>query len=318
MDRKAQALVVTLWVVLSLTVLAVSIGHRVSIGLRLSSYQRDKLKAFYLAKAAVNRVIAEINNDSSPEYDSLGDKWADNEEIFKKISFTNGNEYASVGYNIVDAYDEIKIIYGVVDEERKININTASPELLDVLFEESEIDWAARDLINNILIWRGDLPDAGKIYENLGYVCKSGRFKNIEELILVKGMTWEDIEKLRKNITVYTEGSININTVSPELLKIVARASAKRLSVGYSFAESVADKIFTLRNEKKYFENKEAIAISTTGDEELNIFNDLLANVVLKSDNFFIAANGNSGKIKREIISVYNRKDKRMEYWHEI
>ncbi len=301
-----------------MSVLAVSIGHRVSISLRLSSYQRDKLKAFYLAKAGVNRAIFEINNDASPGYDSLGEKWADNEEAFKRISFVNDNEYASVSYNIVDGNNETKVIYGAVDEERKININTASRELLDVLFEESEIDWAQRDLINNILIWRGDIPDTEKIYENSGYACKSGKFRNIEELILVKGINWEDIEKLRENITVYTEGAININTVLPALLKIVARASAKKLSVEESFGDSVAGKIISLRDEKGYFKSKEDIDVAATGDEEVNIFNDLLANVILKSGNFFIAANGSAGKIKKKIEAVYNRKEDKIEYWHEI
>ena len=318
MGRKSQALVITLWVVLSLSVLAVSLGHRVSMGLRLSSYQRDRLKALYMAKAAIILAIRQITSDASLDCDSLNENWVDNEEVFKKIAFkADMSEFASVSYNIIDDNNETKTIYGLVDEERKININTASKELLTALLEEFGIEWEQLDVVNNILIWRGDIPDTNKIYENSGYPCKSGKFQNIEELILVKGINPEDIEKLRKNITVYGEGLTNINTVSFQTLKIISRAIAKKLSLESNFADTVTTKIITLRNEVGYFKENNDIKIATTGAEETNIFNELLKNIVLKSDNFSIEVCGNAGKIKRKVEVVYNRKEKGIIYWHE-
>jgi type II secretory pathway component PulK len=205
----------------------------------------------------------------------------------------------------------------VIDEERKININTASKELLTALLEEFGIEWEQKDLVNNILIWRGDISDTNKIYENSGYPCKSEKIQNIEELILVKGINLEDIEKLRKGITVYTEGLTNINTVSFQTLKIISRAIAKKLFLESSFADNLTTKIITLRDELGYFKDKNDIKIATTGAEETNIFNELLKNIVFKSDNFFIEVCGNAGKIKREVEVVYNRKEKAMKYWHE-
>ncbi len=318
MNKKAQALVISIWVISSLSVLAVAVGYRVSLGLRLTSYQRDRLKAIYLAKAGINRAINVIINDTAISYDSLTEDWAADEKAFKKISFNeNSGEFASVRYNIINENNEKKTVYGLIDEERKININFASQELLAALLEKAGIEWEQQDIINNILIWRGDIPDTYKIYDNVGYPCKAGKMQNVEELILVKGITSEDVEKLRKNVTVYTDGLININTVSLETLEIVLRGIAKRLILESVFADSVAKKIIALRNEVGYFSGSNDIKIATTGSEEVNILNDLLGNIVFKSDNFLITANGSVNKINREVEAVYNRKQKLIKYWHE-
>ncbi len=319
MNRKSQALVIILLVIISLSVLALSLGHRVSIGLRLSSYQRDRLKALYLAKAGINRAISRIISDTSLDYDSLDESWADNERVFRRIAFKDDlAEFASVSYSLIDDNNETQTIYGLVDEERKININTASKELLAVLVEELGIQSEQPDIVDNILIWRGSMPDTNKIYENSGYPCKSEKIRNIEELILVKGINFGDIEKFRKYITVYGDGKININTVPLETLKIIARSMARKQEE-WGSADSLAKKIIDRRKEKGHFRNNNDIDINTTGDDELNIFNALKEGAVFnfKSDNFFIAVSGNAGKIKRELEAVYNRKEKNIIYWHE-
>ena len=53
---------ISLWILAILTILAVGIGHRVSMGLRLARYQKDKLKGLYLAKAGLKVLIVEKND----------------------------------------------------------------------------------------------------------------------------------------------------------------------------------------------------------------------------------------------------------------
>ena len=141
-----------------LSVLSVGIGYRVSTGLKLNFAKRSALKAHYLANAGVNLAISEIKKLSiASTPDTLLDKWADNEDLFKKITINdNTQDFATV--NSADGK------YGVVDEERKININTASKELLTVLLEELDLA-SPEEVADNILIWRGDAPDTDKIYE---------------------------------------------------------------------------------------------------------------------------------------------------------
>lgn len=316
MNKKAQVSVISFWILIILAVLAVSLGHRVSFGLKLSRYQKDRLKAAYLAKAGINRAIIELIDDKTPDYDGLNDSWADNEQVFKRIVFKkNKDEFASVSYFIKQG-KEREAKYGLIDEERKININTASREALVALLEKFNLDGAA-DKADNILIWRGDIPDEREVYEHLGYPCKAYKFSSPEELVLVKGFTPEDCQRLRKLITIYTEGKLNINTASSEALAIVSRGIAKEHSLEESSADNVAQKIVELRNKKVYFQNKEDIAVELTGAEETNIFNSLMGEVVFTSNNFLIEVCGNVGKIKSKAKAVYNRKDKKILYWHE-
>lgn len=314
---KASVLAIILWILIILAMLAVSIGHRVSMSLRLSGYQKDRLKAYYLAKAGLNLAIAEIINDKTADFDSLADGWADNEAVFKKIVLNdNPDEFAVVSYNTFDSNNELSINYGAIDEERKININTASKELLVALLEKCGVD-AAEEIADNILIWRGDIADENKAYENSGYPAKAGIFSNVEELNLVKGITGKDYQILKGLITVYSDGWININTVSFEVLTIFARGIAKELGLGQDFADTIAGKIITLRDGLGQFKAKSEINITVTGDEETAVFNKLMGNIAINSGNFLIESVGNVRKIKSQITAVYSRKDNNNLYWHE-
>lgn len=318
MGKKAQVLIISLWILTILSVLAVSIGRRAGLVLKLSRYQKDKFKALYLAKAGLNCAITQLTNDQTINYDSLEeDNWVNNSEVFKKIMLNeNSDEFATVSYTVKEnVRDETK--FGVIDEERKININTASRNLLIALLEKKGIE-APEDTADNIRIWRGDIADSDEIYKKLGYACKADKFSNIEELNLVAGITPEAYQELKDLITIYGDGYgfININTVSPEVLLIFIRSVAKDLSTGEGFAGTLEEKIIDSRFKGGAFKTKEDIDIALT-TEETNIFNTLINKVIFQSDNFLIETIGNVGKIKSKIAAVYNRKDKQLLYWHE-
>jgi type II secretory pathway component PulK len=321
MQKKAQSLIITLWTLIILTILAVSIAHRVSFSLRTSNFHKNKLKAQYFAHAGLNRAIREIDNDLTPDCDSLVESWANNKEVFEKISLDqNSSGFSSVSYQNFSNQENITV-FGVRDEERSININTASRELLLSLFNDCQIPLAS-DLIDNILIWRGDKADENKIYEKEGYACKAEKFSALEELLLVKDFTPEHLDKLKNYITIYGNSptdTININTVSLETLKIfcryVARTLAEPLADGY--ADTIASKIVELRDTQGAFLDKDGIGITLSGDEETNIFNSLIEKIQFKSDFFLIEVTGNTGTIKSTVAAVYNREEKKIISLHE-
>lgn len=291
MNRRAQTLVISLWILAMLTVLVVDTGQRVSIALRLSRYQRDKLKAYCLAKLSMNLAITELKKSNSNTYDSLDQPWAKTQSV-------------------------------AGDEERKININIASKELLLALLEECRIE-SAQEKVANICIWRGDTPDDRKIFETLGYPAKAAKFTNPEELKLVKGITLEDYQKLKGLVSVFGaaaingEAALNINTASLETLNIFARGIAKKLGIGEGFADSLAAKVNDSRIANGPFKAKGEIVVAPTASEEINIFNSLINNVVFRSNYFLIEATGNVGRIKSRLESVYNRSGDNIVYWHE-
>ena len=120
MNRKSQVLIIFLWILTLLAVMTVSLGNRISMVSKFTQTRRDLLKANYLAYAGINRGIAELKLDDHG-YDGLTETWADNEDKFAKIQLTDNPEEYAVIKN-----DSGK--FGMIDEERKININTASKE----------------------------------------------------------------------------------------------------------------------------------------------------------------------------------------------
>ncbi|MFH1458639.1 MAG: hypothetical protein ABIG31_05725 [Candidatus Omnitrophota bacterium] len=316
MKRQAQTLMISLWILAILTILAVGTGHRVSMALRMSRYHKDSLKALSLAKAALNLAIVEIEKDAN-DYDTLHEGWSDNESAFKAITLTKSpGEFATVSFLFFGEDKKPEVVYGLQDAERRVNINTASRQMLLALLEKPGAA-AAEDIVDNILIWRGDMPDDNRIYDNLGYACKGSAFSKAEELNLVKDFTMQEYREIKNFITVYGGNLININTVSAKVLGIWTRGIAKKLGTDESFAGSVAEKILQLRKIKEYFKDKDEIDVPLTTAEETGIFNVLMNNITLQSDIFLIEVTGNSSKIKRKIEAVYSRKEKKILDWHE-
>lgn len=316
MQKKAQVLIIFIWILVVLVILVVSIGQRAAMTFRFIQYQKDRQSALYLAKAGINRAIVELENDltdpNTNDYDALNENWSTGID-FQTQQPIFGN------IELVPASGET---FGVTitDEERKININKASKEILSVLLEDFDIS-PAEEIASNILVWcgdiAGDIAGDNKIYENLGYPVKAKDFTNTQELMLVKDIASQDYQELKEFITVYTDGLININTVSDPVLRIITYGVAKELGIAKGFAQNVVDKIIALKIDKGYFKEKNEINISTTGDEELNIFNKLMNNITFKSNKFSIEAIGRTGKIETKVTAIYNRNEGKILSWNE-
>jgi len=295
MKKKAQVLMIFLWILAILTLLAVGLGYRVSLSSRVIGYQRDRVRGAYLAEGVMNTAIVKLDKDTN-DYDALSASWAQAQET-PESNCT------------------------IIDEERKIDINGIAKEYLLALLEKLEIP-EAEDLTNNILAWRGDsspaIPAESKDYDELGYICKGAKFSNIEELMLVKGMNSEIYQKIIPLVTVFSPGNVNINTVSQDVLDILLRGAAKRVGVTESYADSLAEKIITSRNSSVFTATSDIhnMVFPLLGDEEKNIFTAFESRLIIKSDNFLIEVSANAGKINNRLTVIYNRSGKKIVYWH--
>ncbi len=313
MQKKAQVLIIFIWILVVLVILVVSISHRAAMTFRFIQYQKDRQIALYLAKAGINRAIAELERDKNT-YDNLNETWSTGidsqtqQPIFGNIELVP----ASGGTFSVT----------ITDEESKININQASKEILTALLEDFDIN-TPEEIAKNIRIWRGDVADDNEIYENLGYPAKGKSFTNTQELMLVKDITPQDYQELKEFITVYpTDDKININTVADNALNIFLRGITKELdNTGQSLglAESIAGKVIDFRKSGNgYFQDINDIKNLLTSEESV-LFNNFSNRFVLKSSNFSIEAVGRTGRIEGRITAIYNRNDndKRILYWYE-
>ena len=136
------------------------------------------------------------------------------------------------------------VFYTIGDERGKININTAGREVIDAILRLSGIQTPERDIItDSILDWRDDNHEfhlngaEDDYYASLPvpYGAKDGPADFKEELLLVKGVTAAvfhgkerpgasgpadtNFTGMKRNITVYGDGRLNLNTASPEALE---------------------------------------------------------------------------------------------------
>lgn len=320
MGKKAQIIIISLWVLVILAMLAISISQRVSLALRLSRYQQNKLKSMYLAKAGINLAINELLKDDK-NCDSLPDKWADNAELFKEITFGGDKDgFASVSYINWEGRE----VFGVIDEESKININKSEQALLEVLLYKTGIANFA-ELAENICAWRGG-GGATVDYGDLGYPNKAAKFSNTQELILVKGfkdMPQESYDKLKGLITVYGSGSgkVNINTADSQVLEVLIEYSKKKLQDQGNSEHDPGDLLARIIQARPFLGtgdfNERIKNQGSPGAGQINILNELDSLIDFKSSCFSIHSGGKIKNVNSEIHCIFDREKEKIVYWHE-
>lgn len=338
--KKAQALIISLWVLIILTVLAISVGHRVSIGLRLSRYSKDRIKAYSLARGGIQRGIIELENDKGAnQYDALSETWSTGiDPLSNRPEFENAEIKAGSGetFTLKEFYDEQTPVC-ISDEEHKININSASAGLLFSFLSELNLEAEdAQGITRYIRIWRGDNEPALEGGEAFFLNFKKKPLVVPEELILILALYYQNKGEqnfqeeakdayayLRYLITTFsggTETKININTASRSILSVLARSEAapeKQQSI-----EALVNHIINFReSDKGPFRSQSDInAFSEselTETEEKNLFNDMKPSLTASSSCFRLSSTGKAGKISKKITAVYNRENKKIVYWHE-
>jgi type II secretory pathway component PulK len=212
-------LIVTLWTLVILTVFALALGERASLEVKLAEYQRDKLRAKQLAWAAIERAIWEKLNDTDTEIDALHESWANNKTAFQDIEL--GDETFTGTFTVSYSLDAATL-YGLEDEQGKININTIDRQVLVNLFEDNELG-NAYELADSILAWRGSIQDADEERHyadlDLAYPCKKEEIRSLAELLLVREMTPEILDGIAPYLSIYgDDDKVNINTASQKVL----------------------------------------------------------------------------------------------------
>lgn len=258
-NNSGTILIIALWIMAILMLVAVSLAYRSRVEIKLSSLSSKKIKAQEMAWEGIFE-ISRLLKDDTNGYDSLNEEWA----------LERGDEAIS---------------YAIIDEERKINLNIASLDLLKAIPGMDE------DIASGIIDWR-DLDNDG-IAEDMYYMglepayhCKNSQLESMEELLAIKGITPEILETLKTFSTIYGHGKVNINTASGEAL------GALLSSLTPPGSASLTDKILLYRDNNIFNEIskvKEDLnnTIGLTPEEENSI--DRMINLIdVKSTCFRI------------------------------
>lgn len=307
----------SMWILVILVALAMSLGSKVMLDLQLAKNQRDSLRAYCLANAAIYRTVEALKGDVNT-YDALGEPWADDKKSFEKITLNSvENQFANVSYRDQNG----GIVFGVRDEDRKININRASLEELEQLFIACGESADALALAQMVIEWRS--PQASPAEEK---AFKFGPLSVVEELQPALEYYFKDKARahrlyllLADSVSVCSNDKVNINTVSDEVLRIISYALAKHLALGDSAAaEKIVQDILALRKTKGYFTATDEIVIQTAPGPEQSLFEALRdSKLSVRSHAFLVQATGIAGSVNKTITAIYDRDQKKYVLWKQ-
>jgi len=196
-------LIICMWVLVFFSVLSAGLYNAVSSWIKISKVMEQRAVGYYLAKAACIYIQSERKLDTD-SYDTLYELREKKEKEINRGKFT----------------------YILIDEDSKININTASAEIL------SRLPSMTKDL-------------AKAVNES---VLKPFNLK--EEILLVDGINKEIFDSCKDFITVNSGGGVNINTAPGEVLSALGLdeqivSSIKTFRAGDDKEEATKDdKIF--------------------------------------------------------------------------
>lgn len=250
MNRDAGAiLLTTLWVLVILSVLALGSAFQARLELAMSSFEEEAGRLDLVVRGAIDQALVGLQRDSMPDVDAYNEPWA------VPTTYSSEEDPEAGG-------EPFEIHRVVIDENRKVPINTASAEVIAGVLEAeygAEVD--AQDLASYILDWI-DRDDVGfgesrqYAYLDPPYLCRNDSMRRIEELLHVQDVTpWlffgEDANYngvldpdeddgdeslppdngdgrlqhgLRDLFTIYGDGDLNVNTVDAVVLEAVCKA----------------------------------------------------------------------------------------------
>jgi type II secretory pathway component PulK len=176
--ERGSILIVTIWVVLVLTGLALVFSRAMRVEAIATANSISSLKAEEIATGAMSFIKARLNEtDTTLKLEG--------ETPYKAISVGDGYFWL-LRPNLGD--DET-CYYGIRDEVGKVNLNSASYEMLMKLpnmtseLAASIIDW--RDT-NSTLTEGGAESEYYLLLDN-PYYCKNSELESVEEVLLIKG-----------------------------------------------------------------------------------------------------------------------------------
>lgn len=224
--RRGSALLAVLWLSAALSAIAFSVAATVRGEVERSATSADGVKEYFLARGAIDRALLYVfwgeqfrNPDGSPRYWTPG---------MRRLHFEFPNGSADVDF---------------IPESSKLNVNMAPPEELYRLLIALGTDEArAREITAAILDWRSPVPNGISEFDQYylaaspSFRARHASFEEIEELLLVKGMTPDLFHGtytrgtadrlvprpgLRDCLSVFSGGQVEANTAQPAVLAAV-------------------------------------------------------------------------------------------------
>ena len=107
-----------------LSVLAFSLSFMARSEIKIASRQKIVAQSYYGARAGLHRTAAIILNHWDETGNGLTSSWWSDPKLYKDVPF------ADMVYSVVRPFKNGASVYGIDDEESRLNINIATAEML--------------------------------------------------------------------------------------------------------------------------------------------------------------------------------------------
>ncbi len=154
-----MALIFTLWIIVLLTAVAFEMSFKGHLRAQLTATVGDTTKAFFLARAGVEKALADLASMEST-LQAQFEMREDGDFLYQNIELGEGSYTLYVGED-----EDAAPLYGMLDESSKLNVNTADASVLEKL---PGLEGA---VAASIAAFRQDDP-----------------FHDLDELLLIEGM----------------------------------------------------------------------------------------------------------------------------------
>lgn len=281
MHKRGSVLVIILWLISTLSIFGAGLAKLSWSAYNFAKWRQDHFFALHAVNSVFLITKFERKNDITPNYNSL-------------LELSHEEEYKTGNINVV---------YSLIDEERKVNINKASSSVLKNL-PSMNADIAVK-IINS---------------EYRPFVPK-------EKLFFVDSINEKIFNEIKDWITIYGDGAVNINTCEKETLSflgmdedMISRIMAFRIGEDNElYTED--DGIFESSGE---ILNKLKEKSSLTLREEQDLVSLISKNVLgVNSQTYRLEAKVYSQKkLITEYSTVFGKNDKQDEFcikeWHNL
>ena len=225
MEGKSGVILISvLWVLLILSLVAWGLSRRSALEVSLLETYQGKLRSYAAARAGVNRVL-ELMERFPSKKDTLYSSGIDihpgqiPKDVFSHID-VGRRTYAMVEWSARGFGDHVEhLVYGLQDEQGKININAINEnnyQILSALFELKGLSRTQADAL---------------VLAIVGFRTTGYQYKHLFELLEVSGVTEKIFEQIKDDVTVYGDAQnglwVNMDTANDAVIQALANAAGR-------------------------------------------------------------------------------------------
>ncbi len=224
--QSGLALIMVLWFVALFTILALSFSQSMRNDTQVTANLIQAQRAKHLAEAAINRGIYGLVNQESAVADAV----------------LTGN---AISFDFQGA----EISYRIEDENGKVDINQAQPELIANLLMSQEVDAdTATAIADSVADWRDEndlrrlqgAEEAEYLAANMQRIPANAPFQSIAEVQQVLGMKPALYKRIRPYLTVHSVNEkINPRFAPRGVLQALPGIDETELEAFVSYRESI-------------------------------------------------------------------------------